>query len=317
MTNKHNSDCGHTVLYNQLIRECRAMAHHAFASGLNVPGEAIETLERFIENKPEPAPAPGGEPAENKSDIKQLVAVHSQLSKIVEPAIPRTILLLHDESCRKGFLRFLGPVPFIRRMMLAAIVSLVLFIGISLSSYINEGAKWDLFKEDGLRLLIQELFLLCAAGLGASFTALFKANRYIMSGSFDPKYESSYWIRFVLGIMAGMLLATLIPIEKAVESGFGKPLLAMLGGFAADVVYKIITRIIETVGSLVRGDMQSMVDMQKKEIEIRLADENVRSRTQLVSQLIDLQQQIDTGMKPAELKDKMKQLVDKVVQGGT
>jgi hypothetical protein len=37
------------------------------------------------------------------------------------------------------------------------------------------------------------------AGLGACFAALFLANRYIAEGTFDPKYESSYWIRFILG----------------------------------------------------------------------------------------------------------------------
>jgi len=31
-----------------------------------------------------------------------------------------------------------------------------------------------------------------AAGLGTSFQALFQANRYVVAGTFDPKYESSY-----------------------------------------------------------------------------------------------------------------------------
>lgn len=303
-------------LQEQLIRECEAMAKHAFAAGLKVPGEAVETLETFLEKKGDASGKSDTAPVidAGEKDIKKLIDVHDKLSRIVEPALPGTILLLGNENKKKEFWNFLGPVPFIRRMMLAAIISLVLFIGISLSPHISTNATWDLFSDSGLELLIQELFLLCAAGLGASFSALFKANRYIMSGNFDPKLESSYWIRFVLGIMAGMLLATMIPIEKAVESGFGKPLLAMLGGFAADMVYKILTRLIETVASLVRGDMKGMIDAQKRELMVRQSEENMKNRSQMTSQLMELQQQVDSGMPPGEIKGKIKQLMEKLVQ---
>lgn len=294
-------------LREQLTHECEAMAKYAFASGLKVPADMAETLETFLE-KEKKEPPDGG-------DIKPLVEIHAKLSDIVEPAKPRTILLLHEESHKKGFWQFLGPVPFVRRMMLAAIISLVLFIGISLSDYINANeAAWDLFEVDGIELLVQELFLLCAAGLGASFGALFKANQYIMAGNFDPKLESTYWIRFVLGIMAGMLLATMIPIEKALESGFGKPLLAMLGGFAADMVYKIITRIVDAVASLVRGDMKGLIDAQKRELMVRQAEDEMKNRSRMVSQLMELQQQVDSGTAPNELKEKIKQLMEKLVQ---
>ena len=105
-------------------------------------------------------------------------------------------------------------------------------------------------------------------GLGACFAGLFQANRYIANNTFDPKFESSYWIRIVLGLMAGIILAELIPLNLLSESGtsgsesggsssiaaLGKPVLALLGGFSAAAVYRIIARIVDALESLVRGD---------------------------------------------------------------
>jgi len=107
-----------------------------------------------------------------------------------------------------------------------------------------------------------------------------------------------------------MLLATLIPIEQAVGSGFGKPLLAMLGGYAADVVNKVITRIIETFASLVRGDMNTLIEVQKKEMALRLSEVEIKNRSQMTSKLMELQQQVDSGMAPDEIKGKIKQLME-------
>jgi hypothetical protein len=299
------------TLQQQMVEECVAMAKHALAAGLNVPGDVVETLEKFTKQKAAETPTDTA-----AWDIKQLNAVHNRLAKIVEPATPRTILLLDKESQKKGIWKFLGAVPFIRRLMLVAIISLVLFILISLSPFIDDNAEsWNLFKASGLALLLRELFLLCAAALGASFAALFRANRYVVTGTFDPKYESTYWLRLVLGVIAGMLLATLVPIGQA-EGGadFSIPLLAMLGGFSADVVYQILTRLVEAVASLVRGDAQRQVDAQRKELKARASEEESKNRFQLASNLMDVQNQIDSGLKPDEVKNKIKQMVNKLTE---
>jgi len=310
------------LLEEQLVLECEAMAKYAFASGLAAPGKIIQVLENFIKKA-----AAGVEPAGDSSatnatngaagpapDIRPLVAVHEKLAKIVEPAKPRTILLMEEERQRSGVFKFLGSVAFIRRMILAAIICLVLFVGISLSPEIgNQPGSWNLFESSGWSLLLKELFLLSAAGLGASFTALFKANRYIIEGTFDPKYESSYWIRFSLGFIAGMILATLIPIEKSLEADFGKPLLAMLGGFSADLVYRIISRVIESLESLFRGDNKSLLEAQKQNAMARAAEENSQNRFKVAANILKVQQEIDAGMNPEELKKKMGKLMEDMV----
>lgn len=302
------------TIVDQLILECTAMSKFAFASGLDVPPKLIQTLEAYIHgNAPKLGKNEGAVNCE-MHDIRPLIQVHERLANIVEPAKPRTILLMDMETKRAGRLKFLGVVPFIRRMMLATIACLVMFITISLSPHINnEANSWNLFESSGWALLLKELFLLSAAGLGASFTTLFRANRYIVEGTFDPKYESSYWIRFSLGFIAGMILATLIPIEESVRADFGKPLLAMLGGFSADLVYRVIARVIETLEALFRGDTRTMVKAQKEQVRARAVEEKIKTRVNMASKVVKLQQEIDTNLPPDVIKKKVGKLLDNVM----
>lgn len=230
---------------DHLIRECDSMAKYAFASGLSVPGTLMESLEA----------------AKNiqSGSINKLTGVHERLAQIVAPATPRTILLLHTESEKKGFLNFLGPVPLIRRMMFASILSLIMFVTISLSPDVSRTGG-GILDSSGIELLLNELFYLSAAGLGASFGALFTANRYITEGTFDPKYESSYWIRFALGLIAGIILAEVITlVSEESLTGLAKPALAMVGGFSAALVYRILNRLVETIESLFRGETREIM----------------------------------------------------------
>ena len=75
-------------------------------------------------------------------------------------------------------------------MTIAAIISLAAWIGISLFSAVDGIVDWK--RDFGVHLLVEELFLLSAAGLGASFAGLFQANRFVTRGTFDPKYSSTY-----------------------------------------------------------------------------------------------------------------------------
>jgi len=70
--------------------------------------------------------------------MSRLTTVHEQLAEIVAPGTPRTILPLAPESANAGFWHFLGLVSLVRHMMLAAVLSLTLFMGVGLSSYVNQ-----------------------------------------------------------------------------------------------------------------------------------------------------------------------------------
>ena len=124
-----------TSLRYQLYREARAMAEYALANGKTVPDKVIRTIDTFTIQS---------ETSLNDRihvradlDIGELLAAHCALVRIVEPAKPNTILLLDIEQGVTGFMKFLGPVSLIRQMMIAAIVSLMLFIGLTLTEEVS------------------------------------------------------------------------------------------------------------------------------------------------------------------------------------
>ncbi len=124
-----------------------------------------------------------------------LAQVHARLADLVAPARPRTILLLAEEKEKANPFYFLGEVPLIRRLMFISIISLIGLISVSLSSAVDGNPKsFSLLENQGTSLLLNQLFLLTAASLGASFANLIQTQRYIKDGTFDPKYESSYWV---------------------------------------------------------------------------------------------------------------------------
>ena len=292
-------------VFKQMLQECEAMARHSLASGAKVSGALIQTIESARDTSPDA----------QKPSATALSRVHSRLAETVAPATPRTILLLALEAEKPGLLKFLGRVPLVRRMMVAALFFLVCFVTISLSPDVNETGG-DILKDSGLSLLLNQLFFVSAAGLGAAFAALFKANRYVVQGTFDPKYESSYWIRFTLGIIAGMLLAVLIPLDTGAEAApLGKPLLAMLGGFSAALVHRILNRLVDTVESLVRGGTEDLVAGQVRALQARADEQTSGARLKMAGGLMDLKQEL-AGGDMAALKEKLDKLVGDLVPMG-
>lgn len=334
-------------LYGQLLRECVGMAKFALSGGKAIPVAAAETIEAATETlehvqKPvaSDSKAPGSDPAEGTPEgadsspqrvaprsrgpgIRQLVAVHAVLSQIVAPATPQAILLLASHDMGSSIWSFLGPVTMVRRMMLAAFASLALFMGIELFPEVTGDISFQNASYE--KLLLNLLVLLAAAGLGASFAALFLVNRFIAESNYDPKFEASYWIKFALGLIAGIILAQLVPIGEAgassgaadsLNSGIGrlaKPTLAMLGGFSADLVYRILNRMVSAVETLVRGETREIVTAQQQAAKARLAEQGVRSRMETTSRLVALQQQLADGVPTESLKEKLSEILSDVM----
>ncbi|HEX2191718.1 MAG TPA: hypothetical protein VHH09_00855 [Acidimicrobiales bacterium] len=314
---------GTVGLYEQLVGECQAMASYALASGLRVPPATLETLETIApqgppgspDDLPGPAaPADGQDVGHPPVALRRIVQVHHQLVEIVAPATPRTLLLLSRERSEPNKWRFLGPVPLVRRMMLAGVLLLLTFIVTSLSSEVNT-TSGDIFRSSGTELLINELFLLSAAGVGAAFAALFTANRYVARGTYDPKYESSYWIRFVLGLIAGIVLAVLVPLDQG-NSSFTRPLLALLGGFSASVVYRILDRLVDTLESLFKGEGRDAALVAEQAARVQAGEQRAQDQLRMGLTLLKLRDQLQAGADAAELKAIMDKVLDEVMPYG-
>jgi hypothetical protein len=320
-------------LEHHILAECLAMAKYAFSSGLKVPGWLTERLDNIAVQElgeevkqsithdmpsaeDQHAPHESLPQGERSANAKELAAIHGRLSEIIAPATPRTVLLLATETARMGFWSFLGPVRLVRGMAIVAIVCLLAFIALSLSSEVNtESIGKNIFESHGFTLLINLSFLMTAAGLGACFAALFLANRYIAQGTFDPKYESSYWIRFILGLMAGLILSQLIPLSNSHSSTVvvTRPMLAMLGGFSAAVVYRMVNRLIEALESLASGETREINAVQEQAAQARLAAQSAQTRVQLAASLTKLQQQLGAHASPEVLQQELDRVMKNLV----
>jgi hypothetical protein len=146
-----------------------------------------------------------------------------------------------------------------------AVVSLIVLLGVSLSPDINSSnMSKTLLELSGAPLFLVEIFLISASSLGSCFACLHRINRYVSEGTWNPKYRSTYWTRWVMGVISGIVLSQLVydlfvtstSAPKAgatIPSLIGGPLLALLGGYSVDVVHSILNRIINAVSSVFRG----------------------------------------------------------------
>ena len=204
----------------------------------------------------------------------------------------------------------LGPVRLVRQMLVAVLILLAAFVALSTTKYVNT-TSGDILTSTGLGLLVNELFFLAAGGLGAAFSALFTAYRYIADGTYDPKYESTYWLRFILGLMAGLLLPALIPITGSSDSEeLTRPLLALLGGFSAAVLYRILERLVSAVESLVRADSRELRVARREADYARASEQAGLERIGLIGELRRLEQQARAGDQPDELADELSRVVN-------
>ena len=188
-----------------------------------------------------------------------------------------------------GWFGVLGPVRLIRHMVVAVVILLALFIGLASTRWIN-ATSGDILTSHGGSALANEVFFLAAGGIGAAFAALFRAYHYIAEGTYDPKYESSYWIRFILGLMAGVLLPALVPLGEA-SSPVTRPALALVGGFSAGLVYTILQRLVDVVGSLFKGAGTAGGPVASDPLAVTGASERVA----LVAELTKLREQLSAA----------------------
>ena len=319
-------------LRDHLLNERNAMAGYGLDLGLTVPPQLLEALSNIGTQSlsglngtdREKGEVPDGKGVEDPravvssryrpDEVQTLASIHRVLADIVAPATPRTVLLLANEELNRGFWSFLGPMQLIRHMMIVAILSLVGLILTSLSPQVNsESINAGIFESSGITLLLNLLLLLSAAGLGGCFAGLFQANRYIANGSFDPRYESSYWIRIVLGLMAGIILAQLISFDLKGGQVLIKPTLATLGGFSAALVYRVLTRLVETVESLIRGDPREMMAAMEQAANARVKEQLSESRLTLASKITRIQQKIGTGASTDETGLELDRILNELI----
>ncbi len=181
-------------------------------------------------------------------------ALHAQLSAAIRPATPRTLAATAFS---------LRPL----RMGAAALLVIVL-AAVALAAVVGYSTTLAGAARGTLGWVVQVNYL-CAALLGAAFSALFTASPYIRDRTFDPRYVLVYVLRMVLGVIAGLILANLgggLFRSDALIAKLGTGIIGLLGGYSAEAVRSILDRLVEVLVAAVEG--KDKTKLKEKELEL-------------------------------------------------
>jgi uncharacterized protein YllA (UPF0747 family) len=90
-------------------------------------------------------------------------------------------------------------------------------------------------------------------------------------------------------------------------------MLAMLGGFSAAVVYRMVNRLIEALESLASGETREINAVQEQAAQARLAAQSAQTRVQLAASLTKLQQQLGAHASPEVLQQELDRVMKNLV----
>jgi len=314
-------------LKEQLIQESCSMVRHLVTNGTRVPAQLVHTIDQF-----EMASEQG-----RRVDVVALAAAHERLARLVAPAKPGTLYLL-DEAYHPSGQISLGPVKLVRDLVRVAMACVAVFIVLSVVELVDAHAAIDVFGVEPptgpvrgeatgdnhtmmvIKIILERVFWLSAAGIGASFAMLFQLNDQIVSRTYDPDETASYWVKFFLGVVAGFILVALVPIDTgAVDTGaeaLGPPTIALLGGFSASAVYRILTRMVEALESIFSGGAKEQVLVAERAAVTRAAEETSQARMAVAGQLLEVQQQMAAGMSSEEASARLRRVVAGLMPAG-
>lgn len=212
-----------------------------------------------------------------------LMTAHAALAKLIAPATPLS-LSATEPGRRFGYL---SNPPLIRWMIFIALFSVVGFLITSivlnnskpLAAAANASIATSVVLSPTEQAILERLNWLFSAALGAVFYVLFTALGYVKDRTYDPRYNSIYVIRFVLGVLAGLILAIVLQNSFGADtvSKLGPSVIALLGGFSTEAVYQVLQRLVEVLLAAIRGDnsgtAQAKAAGNAREELLKLADD--------------------------------------------
>lgn len=158
---------------------------------------------------------------------------------------------------------------------------------------------------------------------------LFNANRQVRAATIDKTQEGIYTAYLVLGVLSGTALAFLViqPASQTTSNSNGvsapievvltRPLIALLGGFAVEAVYRVLQRLVITLEALVRGSEDELIQAQTQAAKARAAADLVNSRAALAARLVTIYAHLNdealTDAARLEIKDTISELLPTTV----
>jgi hypothetical protein len=317
-------------MWQRMARECEAMVQHAFSTGRVVPTWVMVRLDQAVSaadglsvvaarDRGDDASSAGaaarGASTMEASRFVSLAVAHAGLARAIAPATPEAVLLMADERERHPLWTALGPLPLVRQMLGLTLLSLVTLLGVGVCAEVNTGnMSKSLLELSGYPLFMIEAFLVSAASLGACFANLQRINTFISDGTYDPRFESTYWTRWVMGVISGVVLSQIIYdffLHSANDpaAAIGQPILALLGGYSVDFVHGVLKRAINAVSSFFGVSMDGTADNQQRPA---IAEALAQQRQATASELAELQRALSDNPGAEEMRKRLDALIRRI-----
>jgi hypothetical protein len=130
------------------------------------------------------------------------------------------------------------------------------------------------------------------AGLGAAFYVLLKTHEYLVTRTFDPKYNNAYLTRFVTGMVAGVILSNLLGFWVGNKSSsflqLSPGVAAIIGGFSAEAVEQILQRMADLLVATVKGDGSAELKAEQTVAQAKQAQEQTQKNSAVREKLAEL-----------------------------
>jgi hypothetical protein len=307
---------------NQLttwMNEIALMKLHATSQGIPIPPRLIAKIAELTERSTTfgASDASTKEFAHGLAQLTQLTLdVHGDLAALVAPATPRSLEATLHRPWRQRLVR----PSMIAALTTTAGVAITIFI------WTAEGAKDQLASEKaqvvashaiGNPMLLQ-LNWLSAAVLGAVFWSLFTAYRYVVNHTFDPQYTAVYWIRVILGGVAGVIMANF-----GKDLGFAKEhtpaVMALVGGYSSEAVNQILMRFTDMLVTAVKGSGETQLREKEKElksVKAQSRDEISRQQRSITKELDDLAADASKAGLPEPLLARLRISIERAKSAG-
>ncbi|MFV8754993.1 hypothetical protein ACNOYE_30965 [Nannocystaceae bacterium ST9] len=285
-----------------LVGEIEAMIIYLSGSGSPLPSGALVVLARI-----EAGEQPG---------LPEIGQAHAALAEAVAPALPRTLVLLSEhrppEAKRSGLaVRSMFALPLTYKFIVISLIALAVVVVLSAvgaeSTQPDPSLPWA--GVPMIHGLLIGLYIVATACLGGAFNILWTANSYVTRGTYDPRHDASYLIRFVMGIISGVLLAGICREQLSSDDldKFPIGLLALVGGFSASLLYRFLQRSVTAVESLLNGDMRDAITQAQEQARAKASAAVQTERLKLQNQLHQLRALSEAD--PTQTKQAIDQLL--------
>ncbi|MEM6756840.1 MAG: hypothetical protein AAF586_06705, partial [Planctomycetota bacterium] len=272
---------------------------------------------------PEVQPPPGqqfrGRLEDYEATYRLALEVHRLLSALIHPANPATIVST-DFTWRIWKLKTVRPLQWL--LIAIAVLTLAATLAFTYATFelnTQNDVEQTVAQQAGVdgddlvrnvdsknqagwvhdwRLSLQ---FFAAAMLGAGFATLLNAAPFVVHRSFDNRYITVYLLRYLLGVVAGVILGLVGP--DLIEAVSDEPpegltqlslaVLAIVGGFSANAVAAILTRISDTLVALVRGRNEEPREEVERRINDRVDAERQRFNATQATKISDILAKLD------------------------